>query len=406
MQTGTDKSNSNLGTGAVKRIYRSNTGSNTTAFQFVAEIAMATTTYSDVSSNADLAEVIPSTYWIAPPDDDSSTYPDGPMKGLTALPNGVLAGFTGKRLCFSEAFLPYAWPINYRITLEDPIVGLASVGNGLIVTTESRPYLVAGSDPASMSAIRIEAAQACLSKTSIVDMGPYVIYAGPDGLVAAAGTDVQIITEGLITPDQWQSTYYPSTINATLWKGRYLAFYNTGSGYGGFIFDPRSEKKSFTTLTASALIRGTFTDPDDGNAYLIIGNQIKQFQGGSTDQTYTWKSKEFTLPKPTGMSFVKIDAEAFPATIKVYGDGVLFYTGTIALAGTQHSVSGSYVNAAGGSVNISSTNISEPVLRLPPRIFTTYAVEVSSTKVINEIAIAESMDEIRGAYRQKYPEYY
>jgi hypothetical protein len=247
LQTGTDKLNSNLGTGAVKRIYRSNTGSNTTAFQFVAEIAMATTTYSDVSSNADLAEVIPSTY-IAPPDDDSSTYPDGPMKGLTALPNGVLAGFTGKRLCFSEAFLPYAWPINYRITLEDPIVGLASVGNGLIVTTESRPYLVAGSDPASMSAIRIEAAQACLSKTSIVDMGPYVIYAGPDGLVAAAGTDVQIITEGLITPDQWQSTYYPSTINATLWKGRYLAFYNTGSGYGGFIFDPRVRKESLSLL--------------------------------------------------------------------------------------------------------------------------------------------------------------
>jgi hypothetical protein len=93
-------------------------------------------------------------------------------------------------------------------------------------------------------------------------------------------------------------------------------------------------KKSFTTLTASALIRGTFTDPDDGNAYLIIGNQIKQFQGGSTDQTYTWKSKEF-VPYQNLQAWVllKIDAEAFPVTVKVYGDGVLFYTGTIALAG-------------------------------------------------------------------------
>jgi hypothetical protein len=69
------------------------------------------------------------------------------------------------------------------------------------------------------------------------------------------------------------------------------------------------------------------------------------------------------------MGFVKIDAEAFPVTVKVYGDGVLFYTGTIALSGTQHSVSGSYVNAAGSSVNISSTNIAEPILRLPPRVF-------------------------------------
>jgi len=406
LSTGPAKSNSNLGSGAVKRIYRSNTGSNTTAFQFVAEIALSASSYDDTSINANLAEVIPSTYWIAPPDDDSSTYPDGPLKGLTALPNGVMAGFTGKRLCFSEAFLPYAWPINYRITLEDPIVGIAGVGNGVIVTTESRPYLVAGTDPASMSAIRMETPQACLSKTSMVDMGQYVIYAGPDGLVAAAGTDVQVITEGLITPDQWQAQYYPSTINATLWKGRYLGFYSTGSGFGGFIFDPRSEQKSLTTLTASALIRGTFTDPDDGNAYLIIANQIKKFQGGTTDQTYTWKSKEFTLPKPTGMSFVKVDAEAYPVTIKVYGDGTLFYTGTIALSGTQHSVSGSYINPAGSSVTISSTSIGEPILRLPPRIFTTYAVEVSSAKVVNEVAIAESMDEIRGAYRQKYPEYY
>lgn len=406
LSTGPAKSNSNLGSGAVKRIYRSNTGSNTTAFQFVAEVALSTSSYDDTSSNDQLAEIIPSTYWIAPPDDDSSTYPDGPLKGLTALPNGVMAGFTGKRLCFSEAFLPYAWPINYRITLEDPIVGIAGVGNGVIVTTESRPYLVAGTDPASMSAIRMETPQACLSKTSMVDMGQYVIYAGPDGLVAAAGTDVQVITEGLITPDQWQAQYYPSTINATLWKGRYLGFYSTGSGFGGFIFDPRSEQKSLTTLTASALIRGTFTDPDDGNAYLIIANQIKKFQGGTTDQTYTWKSKEFTLPKPTGMSFVKVDAEAYPVTIKVYGDGTLFYTGTIALSGTQHSVSGSYINPAGSSVTISSTSIGEPILRLPPRIFTTYAVEVSSAKVVNEVAIAESMDEIRGAYRQKYPEYY
>jgi hypothetical protein len=318
------------------------------------------------------------------------------MKGLTAMPNGILAGFTGKRLCFSERFLPYAWPVSYRITLEDPIVGLAAVGNGLVVTTEASPYLVAGTDPGSMSAMKVESTQACLSKTSMVDMGTVVVYAGPDGLVAAAGTDVRVITEGVITPDQWQAQYYPSTINATLWKGRYLGFYNTGSGFGGFIFDPRAETKGFTTLTASALVRGTFTDPDDGNAYLIIANQIKKFQGGSTDQTYTWKSKDFVPPKPTSMGFLKVDAEAFPVTVKVYGDGTLFYTGTIALSGTQHSVSGSYINAAGSSVSISSTNIPEPVLRLPPRVFKDFAIEVSSAKVVNEVCIAESIDELRG----------
>ena len=106
LETSTSKANANFGSGAKKRIYRSNTGSNTTVFQFVAEVNMSATTYEDSSDNADLEEIIPSTYWIAPPDDDTNLYPDGPMKGLTALPNGVFAGFTGKRICFSEPFLP------------------------------------------------------------------------------------------------------------------------------------------------------------------------------------------------------------------------------------------------------------------------------------------------------------
>jgi len=389
LQTSTSKSNSNLGSGAVKRIYRSNTGSNTTAFQFVAEVAMSATTYTDTSNNDELSEIIPSTYWIAPPDDDSSTYPDGPMKGLTAMPNGVMAGFTGKRLCFSEKFLPHAWPTSYRLTLEDPIVGIASIGNGLIVTTEGRPYLIAGTDPASMSALRMETPQACLSKTSIVDLGTVVLYAGTEGLVAAAGNNVQTITEGLITPDQWQSEYYPSTINATLWKGRYLGFYNTGSGFGGFIFDPRGGNKVFTTLTASALVRGTFTDPDDGNAYLIIANQIKKFQGGTTDQTYTWKSKDFVTPKPTSMGFLKVDAEAFPVTVKLYGDGSVIYHAVIAAAGSAFTVTGT-------TPSFSAVTIQEPVVRLPSTVCKDFAIEVSSAKVVNEVCIAESIDELRG----------
>jgi len=389
LSTGPAKSNSNLGSGAVKRIYRSNTGSNTTAFQFVAEIALSASSFDDTKSNDELAEIIPSYYWVAPPDDDSSTYPDGPMKGLTALPNGIMAGFTGKRICFSEAFLPHAWPTSYRMAIEDNIVGMKAAGNGLIVTTEGSPYLIAGSDPASMSAIKIESTQACLSKTSMVDMGQYVIYAGAEGLVAAAGTDVQIITEGLITPDQWQAQYYPTTINATLWKGRYLGFYNTGSGFGGFIFDPRGSEKALTTLTASALIRGTFTDPDDGNSYLIIANQIKKFQGGSTNQTYTWKSKDFVPPKPTSMGFLKVDAEAFPVTLKVYGDGVVIYHAVIAAAGSAFTVTGT-------TPSFSAVTIQEPVVRLPASMHKDFAIEVSSAKVVNEVCIAESIDELRG----------
>lgn len=388
LETTSSKTNGNFGAGAVKRIYRSNTGTNTTAFQFVAEVSMATTSYSDTSDNVDLEEIIPSTYWIAPPDDDTTLYPDGPMKGLTALPNGVFAGFTGKRICFSEPFLPHAWPVVYRITLEDNIVAIGAAGNGLIVTTEGSPYLIAGTDPQSMSAIKIEAAQACLSKRSLVDMGPYVLYAGPDGLVAAAGTDVRIITEGLISPSQWQEDYYPSTLKGFLWKGRYVGYYYTGSEYKGFIFDPRGGEATLTSLSFSTEVQGGFTDPDDNELYIIVDDDIKKFQGGSTNETFTWKSKEFVPPKPTSMGFAKVDAESYPVTIKVYGDGSVIYNATISTSGSVYSVTGT-------TPSFSATTIYEPIVRLPASVHRTYAIEVSSANTVNEICIGESIDELR-----------
>ena len=48
MDTATSKSNTNL---ANKRIYRSNTGSNTTNFQFVKEVSLATASTTDNLNN-------------------------------------------------------------------------------------------------------------------------------------------------------------------------------------------------------------------------------------------------------------------------------------------------------------------------------------------------------------------
>ena len=384
LQTSTSITNTNL---SKKRIYRSNTGSNSTQFQFVTELALSATTYTDVSKNSELAEVLPSSTWIAPPD-DSALYPDGPMKGLLALGNGTFAGFTGNRVCFSEAYQPHAWPAAYRLGIEEKIVGIKATSNGLIVGTESTPYLVTGSDPSAMIAIKIETAEACLSKRSMVDMGETVIYAGPDGLIAASGAQASNITEGLITPEQWQSDYYPSTITGFYWQGRYVGFYNTGSGFGGFIFDPRQGTNALVNLDAAALIRGGFTDPDDNELYLIIGNKIKKFQGSSTNLTYNWKSKEFPMARHTSMGFAKVDAEAYPVTLKVYGDGSVIYNATISTSGSVFSVTGT-------TPSFSATSITEPVVRLPASVHKTFAFEIETAKVVNEVCLGESIVELK-----------
>ena len=352
---------------------------------------MATTSFIDSKKNNELAELIPSTFHIAPPDDDTSLYPEGPMKGLTSLPNGVFAGFTGKRVCFSEPFLPHAWPASFRIALDEEVVGLEAVPQGVIATTKGTPYLIIGSTSEAMSAVRIESGQACLNKRSMVDMGPAVIYASPDGLISLTAQGIQNLTETLITPEQWQDTYYPNTIIAGQWEGRYIGFFDRGSGsprYGGFIFDARAGTNALVNLDTADEVRGVFTDPDDNQFYKIIGNQIKKFQGGESNITYNWKSKEFVMPKTLSMAFLSIRAESYPVTVKVYGDGNVIYNATV-------STSGSIFSVTGTTPSFSATNITEPIVRLPASMHNTYAVEVESSNVVHEIAIGDNLDELR-----------
>ena len=389
--------NTNFATGHKMRIYRSNTGSNTTAFQFVGESTNFGGNFTDSLDGDELGEVIPSTYWIGPPDDDNTTYPEGQMKGLVAMPNGIFAGFAGRRLCFSEPYLPHAWPVSYRITTEDNIVALSMAGNTLLVATEGNPYVVGGVDPSSMQAVRLEAAQACVSKKSMVDMGDYAMYASPDGLVAVAGNQVELVTEQLIDPKDWLSTYNPTTIQGFLHEGTYVGFHRVGTNdRAGFMFDPRRGKNAFTTLTVTSTTdpRGGYYDPQDGQLYLIdttaTNRKIQKFQGSNTLSTLKWKSKKFVTPSPTSMAWVSVTAEGYPFTVSVWADGTLIYAGTV----TESS--GTKTLAVSTPSGISNSTIYESVMRLPSNVAKEWEVQIESQFNINELCLAESIDEIRG----------
>ena len=376
-------------TAAKKRIYRSNTGSSFTDFQFVDEVAYTATSYSDSKASTSLSEVLPSGSWIGPPDDNTALYPDGPMLGLTAVGNGVMAGFSGKRFCLSEPFLPHAWPIDYRITLEEDIVDIAATGNGVVALTNGTPYFITGTDPAALTPVRIDLAQACVNKNSVVDMGEYVLYAAPDGLVAVAGASGEVVSRGLISVDQWNSSFHPTLIRAFRHEGTYVAFYNNGGSLGGWVYDPRSSEAAFATISVSTEVRGGFEDPKSGQLYVIEGNKIRKYRGGTANNTLTFKTKKFVTPSPISMAWVSVHAEAYPVTVKVYADGTLIANYSIAES------SGVYTQTTTVPSGISNGTLREPVMRLPAVVASEWEVEVSGAVTVNEICLAQSMDEIR-----------
>lgn len=155
----------------------------------------AALTYTDAKKQAELQETLQTLTWVEPP----ST-----LKGLVGLPNGIMAGFFGKTVCFSEPFAPYAWPIEYQLTTEHNIVGLGVFGQTLVVLTEGYPYYASAADSASMSLQKIESTQSCVAKRTIVNMEGGTVYASPDGLCIAGPSGISLLTEGAYAREDWQ----------------------------------------------------------------------------------------------------------------------------------------------------------------------------------------------------------
>ena len=82
--------------------------------------------------------------------------------------------------------------------------------------------MASGLDPAAMALTEIDSTLSCVSKDSIVDMGTSVMYASPDGLVMATESGLRLITEDLLTRDQWQE-FVPLLSKASIGKDITLA---------------------------------------------------------------------------------------------------------------------------------------------------------------------------------------
>ena len=347
-----------------KRVYR--TDANGT-YRFVGDVGIATDTFSDAVLDVNLGEEIPTITFDAPADDVSADHPEGPMLGLVSMPNGIFAGFAGQTVFFSEAFQPHAYPDEYKLTVKSDIVALAPLNTGLLVLTKEKPAIIQGLDPSSMSMMEVDSSLSCVAKRSVVDMGEFVMYSSPDGLVMATEGGLSLVTEQTLTRDQWQE-YTPSSIVAFQWEGHYVAFYNNGTESKGFIFDPRGGKNSFVKLDFYAT--AGFNDLESDSLYLVVGGSLVVFAEGSSNENFTWRGKKFYNPRPINPAVAKVECDSYSPnpTFKLYADGELKHTQTVTNSNTFRLPSGYKANE--------------------------FEIELSGSVPINEVCVYESSEEI------------
>jgi len=280
------------------RIYRTVTGTTTDSYLFVAEIPIATTSYVDAVTAANLGEALPTLGWTAPPVD---------LQGLTTLPGGTLVGFENNTVYFSEPFFAHAWPIAYALSIPYKIIGLGVFGATVVVATERYPYLIHGGIPGAMSMERVPIIEPCVSARSIVSTTGGVVYASPNGLVMIGPSERGLMSGHLWRHDEWQALT-PALMVGAAWDDKYVGIFPT-LGQSAIILSS-GDRPALSTLA----IYATATYVDDKQAELYYADiadsgiyKLDALEG--LPLTFEWKSKRFVLPQATTFSAMKLDAE-------------------------------------------------------------------------------------------------
>ena len=207
--------------------------------------------------------------------------------GLISLWNGMIGGIVApKTYGVCEPGKPWAWPVEYQESVSDNIVATGKWLQNWLILTTANPYLVTGSSPLSLSNQPIPFNQACVSKRSVVSLGHGVCWASPDGLCYVGQGGQQVLTEGLLSPEQWQALNPAGMIGSRV-ERYYVGFYNDGTAKG-FLIDPLNPAGGLIFLTFGA--RGAYYDPISTRLYMQdTGNTIKRWGAGSA-LTATFKT--------------------------------------------------------------------------------------------------------------------
>ena len=282
-----------------RRIYRSVAGATADSYQFVTEIPVATVSFDDTLSVAQLGEVLGTIGWLPPPSD---------LLGLVALPSGALAGFVGNTVYFSEPYSPHAWPLRYALNIPSRIIGLGVFSTSIAVMTDRYPYIINGAIPGAMSVERVPALEPCVSRKSIVPMQSGVMYASPNGLMQIGPGSIGIQTNALFRRDEWQERA-PASIAAVSYDNKYFALYPVTMGNAPSFILSNDDIPALSEID----IRANAIHVDNRNGYLyFVSPENFLYQLDSDDLNplvYTWHSKRFVLPQATTFSALKLDGD-------------------------------------------------------------------------------------------------
>lgn len=360
------------------RLYRTITSSlGTATYYLLTEVNAtgATQLHNDTAADNVIASnvLLESTAWTGPPS----------LDGFVTMPNGIIAGFKGNELWFSEAYRPHAWPAAYSLTVEHDIIGLGIINQTLVVCTKGNPYTASGVNPARITTAKLAAFEPCLSKGSVVSTEEGVFYTSPNGLILVNPGIAVNVTKQAISRDQWNSIIMDGALNAGRLGSAYIAYgaseqnvfqetayqedvFQSGTTVGaaeGFMIDSNSNVGFGYTYDTHEL-KSIHNDILSGEFLAVHDGQVVWFdqRRGYGIDPYIWRSKVFQTPEEKNFAAFKVffyedeedgidpevppnydidqtfDPETQMGVVRVYADDRLILTHELRKSGELHRI--------------------------------------------------------------------
>jgi hypothetical protein len=319
------------------RLYRTvtATGGSTTYYQVTpvdGDLPITTASYADTIDDSVVVDntILYSQLFLPPPED---------LQGIIAMPNGMAVGWRANEIWFCQPYLPHAWPPSYVLTTEYPIVGLGVSGNAVVACTTGSPYIASGSDPANMTALKVQHSEPCLSRGSILGNNDGVYYTSPNGLILVTQYgSVSNTSELWITREKWQQLTPQKNLRAVFLVSSYFALGTVRNGdnsvaQSGFTIElnasdtqsfsiwpqPGGHRLGFSQLTGPNQldVYNVRLDPWSSVCLVMQGTGVYYYDFSDPApvmQTYKWRSKLFQQRSKKNFSAMRIWFTTPPGT--------------------------------------------------------------------------------------------
>ncbi len=277
----------------------------TGAYQLVATVLKATTSYNDNIADADLGDAISTWYTSDQGNEIIFDTPPVDLDGLIQYPaSAMIFAWKDSTLYWCEPGYPDAWPSYYSLNFPSDIKMSLSMAGTVAVLTEEGPFRVDGTHPELLQQSKMLGKEPCLSTAACVTQKG-VVYFSDCGLVLFNLVATAVISNSHFT-EKWFKENVTAGHHMVENEGVLYLFHSTGV----LVVDSRINPPIWTTLSVVAY--ASTIREDQGEVYIIDSEGIKKLHGAATNLTWTWKSGDILLKTP---------AEKVWRNVEVIGSG-------------------------------------------------------------------------------------